>query len=239
MKFQRLKDRPAVVHPESSGERVTNGPERQKKYRQITIETVDWEDKNLPPAHITMSLQGTQRIRKERTHVSYEITNRKETAPCIEDLLKYREKYLKEQAREAMLEKRRQRQEEQMSKLELALEGGGSGDDLIEEDPVTANSDDEDMSEEEFKKRALLMKEKKITATRGSRTHHRHLTAWRRLALSISIYWFKNQIKREKCSQILPWLFLGDKLTAGNMTFLIGQGFTHIMNVTKEVGDKR
>ncbi|CAE7499801.1 SSH1 [Symbiodinium microadriaticum] len=113
---------------------------------------------------------------------------------------------------------------------------GETGDEVIdEEDPVTADSDNEDVSEEEFKKRALLMKEKKITFQRASNINHKEMTTFQHIQIALGIYWYKNKIKREKYSKVFPWLYVGDKTMAANLTFLAGQGFTHILNVTKEV----
>lgn len=236
MKFKRLKDRAAVVYPQSEGHHVSDGAERQKRYKEVNIENVDWDDQNLPPPSLTMDHCSTTIRRKEKYLISHEKQNRIETSPCIEDLLKIREKHLKHLAHEKKLEKRRQEQKEELSKLEEALEKGNLDTTQVEDDPVTADSDDEDATQEEFKKRQLVMKEKRLVFTRASKLIHTPMSAFKRVRYAGWVYWKKNKIKREKSSQILPWMFVGDRSMAANQNYLVGQGFTHILNVTTEVG---
>jgi hypothetical protein len=235
MKFQRLKDRAAVIHPQGEGVPVTaRNLARQRRYHAPHEEEIDWEDTNLPPAYVSTNPDETRVRRVEKRLVSYELKNRKEAAPCIEDLLKIREEHLRELAREAKREKKRQEQAELMSKLELALQMGNVDDVLEDEDPETPDID-EDLNQEEFKKRALDMKEKKVVFQRGSRVIHEPLTSFQRVLRTAGIYWKKDKIKRDKYSRILPWMYLGDRSMAANLNFLVGQGFTHILNVSKEV----
>lgn len=250
----RLKDRPAVITPQSEAQPVPfvvekktilrNPEEEEEEERQRTFQFAE----DQPPGQgsaVQYFPDYTQQRRKERTIVSSELKHRTDVAPCIEDRLKLMKKYEEEKAkmleREAVMARKKKEQEEKLAALQKALETGDTSlidnDEDDDEDKLMDQVGDVELDEEdiaELKRMALDMKEKKITSQRNSVLVHRPMRKikriWRAFRLSTGTSW-----KNNDCDQVLPWMYLGRADVAKNCQYLMKHNFTHILNVSKEI----
>jgi hypothetical protein len=251
----RLQKRTAPIHPQSEGIYYQNPP--KKKYQEIYSEKKDmkeleWEEEeeaipsSAPPP---FNPYKTQVKRAERKIISKEATIRQENSPCINDLLSLRTKILREKEIESKWDQKRIKQNEIISKLEQALGSRGHG--LIEHqfldvgapegddenDDEAVDYDDENEATAEFKERAIFIKERRYVAGRCSAKLHQPMTKFQIYRLAMRVYWSLTSTRDKPVSQILPWMFLGSKTAAANLNYLLTHGFTHILNVTKDVSE--
>ncbi len=80
-----------------------------------------------------------------------------------------------------------------------------------------------------------MMKEKKLLKQRNSRPYY---SSNGFVTRSLAFKLFFGVGKREKdCTPLLPWILIGRAESAQNLTFLIKEGVTHILNVSTEVSN--
>jgi hypothetical protein len=246
--FIRLQKRTAPIHPQSEGIYYHNPP--KKKYQEVycenkVIKEFEWADEEIPSsAPPPFNPYKTQVKRVERRIVTVESTIRQDNSPSINDLLSMRTKILREQEIEKKWDQKRIKQQEIISKLEQALGSRGYGlvDDQFlnvatgdDDDDEFVDYDDENEATAEFRERAIFIKERRYVAGRCSARLHEPMTKFQIYRLATRIYWSLTSTRDKPVTQILPWMFLGSKTAAANLNYLLKHGFTHILNVTKDV----
>jgi hypothetical protein len=234
----RLKNRTAPIYPQSEGVNRNDPP--KKKYKEIYAENplqkLNWEEEVVPSSTPPpMNPYKTQVKRVEKRIYSAEAKIRKENSPCIDDLMGIRQVILREKEIEKSKDIRRQKQIEIISKLEEALGKGAIVDDAtLEDEFVDFENENESMAE--FKERSIFIKERKYVAGRCSAALHHPMTKFQIYRLATRVYWSLTSTRDRPVSQVLPWMHIGSKNSAANFQYLMDHGFTHILNVTQEVG---
>jgi hypothetical protein len=108
---------------------------------------------------------------------------------------------------------------------------------MVEEDedaPVTMADEGEYQDDAELRQAAIHMKELKFAAMRNSAPLHKKLNFMRKFVRANAVYWFVG-VKTQPMSQVLPWLCVGNRDLSSKLGYLMSKGFTHVLNVTKEV----
>lgn len=243
MSFVRIKDRPVPIQPINEG--VKLDPVIRKKVNNIVLEDFQWDEKVIDTTPVPMDPYRTTKRRTVKQELSTQDKKyRQEHSPCIVDMLKMREIYLKQKAEEEKKEaarlKRRNLQMEQMKKLEDALKSGtidslefDLGEDAYAE-MSDGENDDPDEEDEEFKKMALFMKERRIVRQMQSHLMYIPLSNWRIFKYAFDAAFLAGK-RFEPFTEILPWLYIGRGSVAKEERFFKALGFTHIMNCTREV----